>query len=97
MNDDGKASWGPLADGYSLAPYRLILTITTREDANLPFQSIGMRVIGEDGEDGITYIEGVHQTVETGDEFIYDLQGRRVLEPKKGGIYIINGKKVYFK
>ena len=25
---------------------------------------------------------------------IYDLQGRRVAKPMKGGIYIINGKKV---
>ena len=27
---------------------------------------------------------------------VYDLQGRRVLEPKKGGIYIINNQKVIF-
>lgn len=30
-------------------------------------------------------------------EGIYDLQGRRVIEPKKGGIYIINGNKVLVK
>ena len=27
---------------------------------------------------------------------IYDLQGRRVSNPVKGGIYIVNGKKVYY-
>ena len=31
-----------------------------------------------------------------GNDFIYDLQGRRVSEPKKGGIYIKNGKKILF-
>ena len=91
---DGKANWGVLTEGYSLNPYRLILTITSRENADLPFQTIGMRLIGEDG---ITYIDDVKQSVEVGDNFIYDLQGRRVIEPTKGGIYIINGKKVYFK
>lgn len=28
---------------------------------------------------------------------VYDLQGRRVAQPQKGGIYIINGKKVYMR
>ena len=77
----------------SLNPYRLILTVTSRGNVDLPFQSIGMRVIGDDS---LTDIEGVEFNT-NGEELIFDLQGRRVLEPKKGGIYIINGKKVYFK
>lgn len=32
-----------------------------------------------------------------GEAKVYDLQGRRILAPTKGGIYIINGKKVYVK
>ena len=34
-------------------------------------------------------------TGHNGDNAVYDLQGRRVLEPKKGGIYIKNGKKYF--
>lgn len=32
-----------------------------------------------------------------GNAMIYDLQGRRITQPQKGGIYIVNGRKVYFK
>ena len=28
---------------------------------------------------------------------IYDLQGRKVAQPKKGGLYIVNGKKIVVK
>ena len=31
------------------------------------------------------------------DKFIYNLNGQRVENPKKGGIYIVNGKKVMMK
>ena len=54
-----------------------------------------MRVAGEESEDGSTIIYDVENDVQTVD-YIYDLQGRRVLEPQKGGLYIINGKKVIF-
>ena len=33
----------------------------------------------------------------TGDDAVYDLMGRRVLNPTKGGIYIKNGKKILVK
>ena len=96
MTQEGEPAWGTLADGYSLNPFRLFLTITSRGNEDLPFETIRMRVIGEDGENGITYIEEVMQSVGNGDNFIYDLQGRRVTEPVKGGLYIVNGKKVYY-
>jgi len=96
-DENGDAAWGKLKEGYVLNPYRLILTITSRDDANLPFETIRMRLIGEEGENGLTYIENVYQHVDQTNGLIFDLQGRRVLEPKKGGLYIINGKKVYFK
>ena len=44
-----------------------------------------------DGTTGIEDIEDV-DNVESGD--IYDLQGRKVTKPVKGGIYIKNGVKV---
>ena len=62
-------------------------------------------------EDQIDYEVGLVLTKKVGDyvevdeelkgesgkvKAVYDLQGRRVLEPKKGGLYIINNKKVIF-
>ena len=56
-----------------------------------------MRVVGEEGEDGTTQIYDVEVDAEQTFDGIFDLQGRRVLEPQKGGLYIINGKKVVVK
>ena len=90
-------NWGTLAEGYSLNPYRLILTIESRT-GNLPFlMSIGMRVIGEDAADGSTIIYGVENDADSKVDYIYDLQGRRVQDPQKGGLYLINGKKTILK
>ena len=48
--------------------------------------------------DGLTAIEPVIETVEREcDNAIYDLQGRKVLHPQKGHIYIKNGKKFLLK
>ena len=77
-----------------LRPHRLYLEIL--ENDNSPFvpaaaKSIRIVVRGEDGTTGVEEITG-----ENGEEMIFDLQGRRVLEPEKGGMYIINGKKVIY-
>ena len=53
-----------------------------------------MRSVNANGE-ATTGIDGVD--AEQAGEFIFDLQGRRVAEPEKGGIYIINGQKVLVK
>ena len=45
--------------------------------------------------DDETLIEKVNS--EEADDVIYDLMGRRVAEPQKGGIYIVGGKKVVIK
>ena len=57
-------------------------------------QAIRMRSVNANGE-ATTGIDGVD--AEQAGEFIFDLQGRRVAEPEKGGIYIINGQKVLVK
>lgn len=44
-----------------------------------------------------TTINGISADVEQGEQRVYDLNGRRVAEPVKGGIYIINGRKVLVK
>ena len=78
-----------------LKAHRLYLKI--EENDNSPFapsaaKSIRIVVRGEG--DGTTGIEGVEYE---STEAIYDLTGRRVQETVKGGIYIINGKKVLVK
>ena len=46
-----------------------------------------------DAATGIMAIDNGQQTMDN----CYDLSGRRVLKPTKGGVYIINGKKTYLK
>ena len=43
-----------------------------------------------------TGINAVKTTVDTKDAAVYDLQGRRVMQPTKG-LFIVNGKKVVIK
>jgi hypothetical protein len=50
--------------------------------------------VEEDLPTGVTDIE---ITEEKMDNIIYDLHGRRVMEPQNGNLYIINGNKVLFK
>ena len=89
-----KASGSWIQTEIDLRPHRLYLEIL--ENDNSPFapavaKSIRIVVSGEDGTTGVDEIRG-----ENGDDMIFDLQGRRVLEPQKGGLYIINGKKVLY-
>ena len=79
-----------------LNPFRAYLTIIPRSGTpvNAPaMRRISFRVKGE-GE--TTGIENSELKIENSD-VIYDLMGRRVLEPQKGGIYIVDGKKVVIK
>ena len=87
-------------DTHTLNPFRVYMTMTAK--AGAPYiipdevmKSIGARVVGEENEDGTTVIYDVN--AENGEDVIYDLNGRRVLKTEKGGLYIINGKKVLVK
>ena len=78
----------------ALKPYRLYFTITDNNSSVVTsVASKSVRIVVR-GEDGYTGVEGVEN--ENGEDMIFDLQGRRVLEPEKGGIYIKNGKKIIF-
>jgi hypothetical protein len=95
INKSGQ--WQKMGLETYLAPFRFYLTMANRDGSPLSdaAQLIRMRVVGEEFEDGTTVIYDV-EAGEQGVDCIYDLQGRRVLEPKKGGLYIINNKKVIF-
>ena len=92
---DGTTSWGKIAEGYSLKPFRFYLSITNHDGSPVVSRSAQMSIVVRD-EDGTTGIDGIYGD-ENGETVIFDLYGRRVLEPEKGNIYIINGKKVLVK
>ena len=95
-----------MSETAKLGAFRVYMTITMKNGEpyiQTPEQAanasiIPLRLIGEEDENGATIIYDVVEDNlnNNGDDFIYDLQGRRVSEPKKGGIYIKNGKKILF-
>jgi hypothetical protein len=98
INKEGH--WEKMSQDTSLEPFRLYLTLANKDGSPLngseiTAQSISMRLVGEESDDTVIYY------IETNEEDkaarIYDLQGRRVLEPQKGGLYIVNGVKVVIK
>jgi hypothetical protein len=81
--------------------YRLKDSVTTlkarRAYLAIPAGSEAGIRIRFDGDDTATGIDEVQSTIDkVQSATIYDLQGRRVVNPTKG-IYIVNGKKVYMK
>ena len=85
--------WSPIASGASLNPFRLYMTITSRNGSPVKVSQsamsrINIRVQSEDTETGIGEIVNEDAKAE-----IYDMTGRRLQNAHKG-IYIINGKKV---
>ncbi len=76
--------------GDNISGFKAYLNLTTN---SAEAQAIRIRFAGE--EDDTTGIEGSVLDAQ-GSQLIYDLQGRRVLNPTKG-MYIVNGKKVVIK
>ena len=86
-------AWSPIAAESYLNPFRLYMTITSRNGSPVKVSQsamsrINIRVQGEDTETGIGEIVNDGAKAE-----IYDMTGRRLQNAHKG-IYIINGKKV---
>ena len=92
--------WQKMGLETSLVPFRLYLTMANRDGSPIAVsdfaQSMRMRLVGEVNENGSTVIYDVEMDEEQTVDYIYDLQGRRVLEPQKGNLYIINNKKVIY-
>jgi hypothetical protein len=88
-------AWQPLAAGTALNPFRLYLSMENRDDSPVKVDQSAisrMRIV-ERGES--TGMEEV-VSAEPRETVIYDLSGRRVMHPVKGGVYIVNGKKRIF-
>jgi hypothetical protein len=85
--------WQKMAPETSLIPFRLYMMLTDKHgnDVVVASQSVRMNLV--DGATGISDLD-VNKSQEV--DWIYDLQGRRVYAPKKGNLYIVNGKKVLF-
>ena len=92
-------AWKKLSSSSTLKPFRFYLTISSREGSPVEIAEEAMlRVrISVRGEDdnatGIDEVKTENANVKTA---VYDLSGRRVNAPAKGGVYIINGKKVVY-
>ena len=77
----------------SMNPFRVLMTRKLADGIDAPTAtSSTMRVIIRE-PNGTTAIEDAVIDV-LQDNVVYDLQGRRVANPIKGGVYIVNGKKV---
>ena len=88
-------AWQPLAAGTALNPFRLYLSIENRDNSPLKVESSAMsrmRIVERGETTGVETITPAQQR----EDVIIDLSGRRVKQPVKGGVYIINGKKRIF-
>jgi hypothetical protein len=85
--------WQKMAPETSLIPFRLYMMLTDKNgnDVTISSQSVKMNLV-----DGTTGISDLEVNKSQNGDMIYDLQGRRVYAPKKGNLYIVNGKKVLF-
>ncbi len=85
-------AWQPLAAGTALNPFRLYLSIENRDNSPLKVETSAMsrmRIVERGETTGVETITPAQQR----EDVIIDLSGRRVKQPVKGGLYIVNGKK----
>jgi hypothetical protein len=97
ISTDG--AWKKLAEETALKPFRLYLTLTALDGSPVVVEEEAltrMRIVTRGEEGDVTGIEDAQFTIDNSEMKIYDLSGRRVKTPAKGGVYIINGKKVVF-
>jgi hypothetical protein len=94
VNIDGDLSLGN--DGtVTVGAYRWIMRVESKFGPT-PAYARGIHFVdGEDSE--TTGIVLMDRKIDNEADAIYTLDGRRVAQPKKGGLYIVNGKKVVIK
>lgn len=93
LSEDGKSIVfnKALADGAYMPAGRAYLSTTV--DASATDNSRLMVVFGDDASG----IEGTLTSNENVNGVVYNLKGQRVMNPAKGNLYIVNGKKVFIK
>ena len=88
-------AWQQIAEGSWLNPFRLYLQITALDGSPVKVEENAMQAISIHTRGETTGIECSElKTLDSG--LIHDLQGRHVVNPKKG-LYIVNGKKMILK
>lgn len=92
-----EGAWAPVAAGAVLNPFRLYLNMETRSGSPVKVNPAALSKIRirKMGDSVATDIDAVGAEG-AGKQVIYDLSGRRVVNPGKG-MYIVNGKKVVLK
>jgi hypothetical protein len=98
ISEDGV--WQLLNEGTTLKPFRLYMEMTPRDGSPVKVESAALsriRISVQGEEDGATGIEMVDTLQHETDGAFFDLSGRKVKAPVKGGIYIRNGKKILVK
>ena len=92
-----EGAWAPVAAGAVLNPFRLYLNMEARSGSPVKVNPSALSKIRirKMGDSVATDIDAVGAEG-AGKQVIYDLSGRRVVNPGKG-MYIVNGKKVVLK
>lgn len=97
ISTDG--AWKKLAEDTALKPFRLYLTLTALDGSPVVVEEEAltrMRIVTRGEEGNETGIDQITTSYDKQTTTYFDLSGRRVKTPVKGGLYIVNGKKVVY-
>ncbi len=97
LDADGKLIYIAAPKGYVIDATTIPANIRSQVDRVELCYSNGKKILAVSTTSGIDDVLEDAVDPETGKEVYYDLTGRKVLEPKAGGVYIRNGVKVLFK
>ena len=86
-----------LAQGLTVLGFYLYTGATiARNTAYMKITDAGAKKMTLTFDENTTSIKGVEEIDQSQQNMVFDLQGRRVMNPRKGNCYIINGKKVIY-
>ncbi len=93
----GGGTYNRMLEGNALGAFRFYLKITHREGnmyASETPSSIKLKILGK--YDNATGVDSILSETKYENAIVYDLMGRRIMNPH-GGIFIVNGKKMFIK